>query len=41
MQLTDLEIRNFRGIKASNISFPLDARIICMIGAGDSTRTTY
>ena len=40
MQLTDLEIRNFRGIKTSNISFPLDTRIICMIGAGDSTKST-
>lgn len=40
MQLTDLEIRNFRGIKESNISFPLDTRIICMIGAGDSTKST-
>ena len=40
MQLTDLEIRNFRGIKTSNISFPLDTRIICMIGSGDSTKST-
>lgn len=40
MQLTDLEIRNFRGIKESNISFPLDTRVICMIGAGDSTKST-
>lgn len=40
MFITNLEIFNFRGIKASNISFPLDSRVICMIGAGDSTKST-
>lgn len=40
MLLTNLEIRNFRGIKTCNISFPLNTRIICMIGAGDSTKST-
>lgn len=40
MQLTQLEIFNFRGIKSSNILFPLDTRMICMIGAGDGTKST-
>lgn len=40
MRITDLEIQNFRGIRESNISFPLDSRIICLIGAGDSTKST-
>ena len=40
MRITDLEIQNFRGIKESNISFPSDSRIICLIGAGDSTKST-
>lgn len=40
MFITNLEIEHFRGIKASNISFPSDSRIICMIGAGDSTKST-
>lgn len=40
MFITNLEIENFRGIKQGNLSFPLDSRVICMIGAGDSTKTT-
>ena len=40
MRITNLEIQNFRGIRESNISFPLDSRIICLIGAGDSTKST-
>ncbi|MBO4693329.1 MAG: AAA family ATPase [Clostridia bacterium] len=40
MRITNIEINNFRGIRKSMISFPLDSRIICLIGAGDSTKTT-
>ena len=40
MRITDIEIHNFRGIRESFISFPLDSRIICLIGAGDSTKST-
>lgn len=40
MKITDLEIYNFRGIKNANISFPNEERVICLIGAGDSTKST-
>ena len=40
MFVTNLEIEHFRGIQKGNISFPLDSRVICMIGAGDSTKST-
>ena len=40
MFLTNLEIEHFRGIKSGNISFPLNSRVICLIGAGDSTKST-
>ena len=40
MFITNLEIENFRGIQKSNILFPMDSRVICMIGAGDSTKST-
>lgn len=40
MFITNLEIFHFRGIQKANISFPLDSRVICMIGAGDSTKST-
>lgn len=40
MRITNLLIRNFRGIKEGNISFPRDSRFICIIGPGDSTKST-
>lgn len=40
MQLLRLEISNFRGIKSSNILFSIETRLLCMIGAGDGTKTT-
>lgn len=40
MFITNLEIEHFRGIKKSDISFPMNSRVICMIGAGDSTKST-
>lgn len=40
MRLTDIEIHNFRGIKHASVSFHIDSRIICLIGSGDSGKTT-
>lgn len=40
MFITNLEIENFRGIQTGNISFPTDTRMVCLIGAGDSTKST-
>ena len=40
MRITELEILNFRGIKSTSILFPCDTRVICLIGSGDSTKST-
>ena len=40
MRITNLDVYNFRGIQESNISFPAETRIVCLIGAGDSTKST-
>lgn len=40
MFITNLEIENFRGIQTGNISFHTDTRMVCLIGAGDSTKST-
>ena len=40
MKLTNIEIKNFRGIKHASVLFPLDSRVICLIGAGDSGKST-
>lgn len=40
MRLTNIEIKNFRGIRYSAVTFPLQSRIVCLIGAGDSGKTT-
>ena len=40
MKLTNIEIKNFRGIKHACVFFPLESRIICLIGAGDSGKST-
>lgn len=40
MRITNLEVHNFRGIKNGNVFFPNDSRIACIIGAGDSTKST-
>ena len=40
MRITNLEIYNFRGIKKSIINFPLETRVLCLIGAGDNTKST-
>lgn len=34
------EIHNFRGINSCNIDFPFESRVLCLIGAGDSTKST-
>ena len=40
LRIRNLEIHNFRGIREANLSFPLDQNLICLIGAGDSTKST-
>ena len=40
MRITNLEIQNFRGINSCNINFPSESRVLCLIGAGDSTKST-
>ncbi len=40
MRIRNIKINNFRGIKTANLSFPLNQRLICLIGAGDSTKST-
>ena len=40
MRITDITIENFRGIRTCSISFPNTNRLVCMIGAGDSTKST-
>lgn len=39
MRLIALEIRTFRGIKECKLGIP-NKRVLCFIGAGDSTKTT-
>lgn len=40
MKLASVEIKNFRGIKYASVLFPQDSRIICLVGAGDSGKST-
>lgn len=40
MKLTNITIKNFRGVKKSSVIFPLDSRVVCLIGAGDSGKST-
>lgn len=40
MKLSSIEIKNFRGIKHASVFFPQDSRIICLVGAGDSGKST-
>ncbi len=40
MKIINLKINNFRGIKNSCIKFPSTQNLICIIGSGDSTKTT-
>ena len=40
MKLTRIEINNFRSIKHADVFFPQNSRIMCIIGAGDSGKST-
>ena len=40
MRIRHVKINNFRGIKNAELTFPQDQRLICLIGPGDSTKTT-
>ncbi len=40
MRLVNLEIHNLRGIHKGSIVFPTDNRFVCLIGAGDTTKST-
>lgn len=40
MKITNIEIKNFRGIKHASVFFPLYSRIVCLIGSGDSGKST-
>ena len=40
MNILELEIENFRGIKSAKINFPRDSKMLCIIGPGDSTKST-
>lgn len=40
MKLTNMGIKNFRGIKHASTFFPQDSRIVCFIGPGDSGKST-
>lgn len=39
MRIVALEVQNFRGIKHSKIVIPVK-RVLCLVGAGDSTKST-
>lgn len=40
MRLTKIVINNFRGIKHTSVNFPKTSRIVCLIGPGDSGKST-
>ncbi|MEE0740653.1 AAA family ATPase [Ruminococcus sp.] len=40
MRIRHVKIDNFRGIKHAELTFPTEQRLICLIGAGDSTKST-
>lgn len=40
MRITNIEIKNFRGIKYASVDFPTETRIVCLIGTGDSGKST-
>ncbi len=40
MRISFLKIENYRGIRRANILFPDDQRLICVIGPGDSGKST-
>lgn len=40
MRIRHIDIKNFRGIKQAELTFPDTQRLICLIGPGDSTKST-
>lgn len=40
MMISSVQVDNFRGIQSAKFIFPSDQRIICIIGAGDSGKST-
>ena len=40
MRIKNVSIKNFRGIKQADLTFPDSQRRICLIGPGDSTKST-
>ena len=40
MRIQALQIDNYRGIKHCNIQFPEDSRMVFLLGAGDTTKST-
>lgn len=40
MRIRHIKVKNFRGIKQADLTFPLSQRLICLIGPGDSTKST-
>lgn len=40
MRINTLKIENFRGVKLGVLEFPCDSRVVCLIGPGDSTKST-
>lgn len=40
MRIRHIKVNNFRGIKHADLTFPSTHRLICLIGSGDSTKST-
>ena len=40
MRLKHVSIKNFRGTKQADLTFPDEQRLVCLIGPGDSTKST-
>ena len=40
MRLKHVSIKNFRGIKQADLTFPDEQKLVCLIGPGDSTKST-
>lgn len=40
MRIRHIRVNNFRGIKHADLTFPSTQRLICLIGSGDSTKST-
>lgn len=40
MRIINVDVENFRGIKKGSFTFPVDTRLVCVIGPGDSSKST-